>query len=147
MNIKNILLNINQILDDLLIRTNEISKLLYHYDIETSAVDEILELILSRNEIIDELNVKQQQMLEIIKQLNKDNIKNINDELFELKNQIINKLTDIADKDKENQIKIAKYKKLLSDQLSNILNGKKLAKVYNLIPYRKALFVDVARQE
>ncbi len=144
-NLCRILMHIDKISDDLVRRTDEISDLLANYDMDAPVVDELLQSVNERNDVVQELNSCQHDMNEAVGSLDNEEL---NLQIVrELQEQIAQKLSSIIARDQVNNKKIVQYRDLIANQIAEVLKGKKMTRAYNLVPHQKAIFVDMTNRK
>jgi DNA repair ATPase RecN len=122
-------------------KTQKINDFLVDYDVENSNPDDLINMISIRKDLIDQIQAHHDQFIELEKSLT--NISS-DRELIELKNSIVEKLTDIIEKYRIDLARISDYQQIVSKKLSEVKKGRKMTHAYNVFPHRKAIFVDVA---
>jgi predicted XRE-type DNA-binding protein len=140
-----ILKHIDELSDELVRHTDEISDLLAHYNLDAPVVDDLLKCLTERNQVIESLNTNHLRMHDFIAQIS--DTTTVTDEITTLRNNISLKLDQIIETDQINQEKISQYRDIVATNISNLLKGKRITQAYNMVPHRKAVFVDMTNQK
>jgi len=142
--VKQILHQIGEIAWRMHDKTDEMSKLLSEYDVETSAPDELSEIIAIRKTLLDEMVAHQQQLMTLLLE-NADSAATLNlSELQELRENIICSLDGIIAQDKVNNEQIVLHRESAVKQFSEIRKGKKIVMAYDQHPKNASTFVNIA---
>ncbi|MBN2010474.1 hypothetical protein JW960_14095 [candidate division KSB1 bacterium] len=144
-NLWRILAHIDGISDELVRRTDAISNLLMKYDMDEPMVDELLETINDRNQFVESLNKKHHEMDEIVQSI--PETASMTPEITMLQSKISAKLNAVIEADTRNQHLISRHRDLVALQINSLLTGKKVTRAYNVVPHRKALFVDMMNRK
>jgi hypothetical protein len=125
-------------------KTEELENFLVNYNIESSNPNDLIEIIIHRENIVAEITQYNKELINLQKELELLEIKDPKFELDHLKNSILARIQKIMATDLQNRERIIKLQETLKDQLFAIKNGKKFTQAYEIVPHRKAIFVDTA---